>query len=62
LWASSLHRIRALQFVSSMQEGSTPLWFAALHGHFEVVRLLVEKGAEVDRANNVRRRRARRGG
>jgi hypothetical protein len=38
-----------------MQDGKTPLWSAASNGHLEVVRLLVEKGVEFDRADNVRR-------
>ncbi len=43
-------------FVVSMQDGRTPLWAAASQGHLEVVQLLVEEGAEVDRADNLRRR------
>ncbi len=39
-----------------MQYGKTPLFKAASEGHLEVVRLLVEKGAEVNRADRVRRR------
>ncbi len=38
-----------------MQCGQTPLFMAASKGHLEVVRLLVEQGAEVDRADDVRR-------
>ncbi len=34
-----------------MQEGKTPLWQAASNGHTDVVRLLAEKGADVDRAD-----------
>ncbi len=39
-----------------LQDGDTPLWAAARECRLEVVRLLVEKGAEVDRTNNVRRK------
>ncbi len=41
-----------MQVVFSMQDGVTPLWTAASNGHLEVVRLLVEKGAEVNGANH----------
>ncbi len=42
-----------------MQNGETPLSAAAYRGRLEVARLLLEKGADVDRADNVRRRGAR---
>ncbi len=45
-----------MQFVFLMQDGYTPLMAAASGGSLEVVRLLVEKGAEVNTADDVRRR------
>jgi ankyrin repeat protein len=35
------------------QRKISPLYIAAKHGHSEVVRLLLEKGAKKDAANNV---------
>ena len=37
-------------------QGNTALMFAAKYGHIEVVKLLVDKGAQLDLKNNVRRR------
>ncbi len=51
-----------MQVVFWMQDGKTPLWFAASRGHLEFVRLLVEKGANLNRAANVRRTGGRGGG
>ncbi len=51
-----------LEVVSLMQDGWTPFLEAASRGHLEVVRLLMEKGAEIHRAANVRRTGGRRGG
>jgi hypothetical protein len=47
-----------MQVMCLMQDGQTALWVAASEGHIEVVRLLVETGAEIDRADDVRRRGA----
>ncbi len=47
-----------MSVVVLMQDGESPFWAAARGGHLVVVRLLEEKGVEVDRANNVRRRGA----
>ncbi|KAF5829326.1 ankyrin repeat-containing domain protein, partial [Dunaliella salina] len=33
-------------------DGRTPLWTASFNGHREVVHLLLNKGAVVDKANN----------
>lgn len=34
------------------KKGNTPLWLAANGGHFDVVQLLVQAGADVDAADN----------
>ncbi len=36
-----------------LQDGWTPLFVAAQNGHLEVVRLLLDKGANMEAANNV---------
>ncbi len=45
-----------MQLVFLMQNGQTPLTGALVVGDLEVVRLLVEMGADVNRADKVRRR------
>ena len=40
-----------LHFVG--QEGRTPLLAACLHGHIDIVRLLLAEGADKDQAMNV---------
>jgi ankyrin repeat protein len=35
------------------QNGNTPLWVAAQNGHLEVCKVLLDKGADVNKANNV---------
>ncbi len=45
--------IPLIYFCSSHpQKGETPLFLACREGHFEVVQLLVEGGAEVDKLND----------
>lgn len=34
------------------KKGNTPLWLASNGGHFDVVQLLVQAGADVDAADN----------
>lgn len=34
------------------KKGNTPLWLAANGGHYDVVQLLVQAGADVDAADN----------
>ncbi len=50
-----------MQVVLSMQSKRTPLYIAIEEGHLEVVRLLVEKGADVNKDTYVSRRVGRRG-
>ena len=40
----------------TMQWGNTPLHKAATGGHFEAVKLLLDRGASVDAKNNVSNR------
>jgi ankyrin repeat protein len=35
------------------QDGATPLYASAQNGHLEVCKLLLDKGADVNKANNV---------
>ncbi len=44
-----------LQVVFMIQDGRTPLMAALFSKNFEMVRLLVEMGADVNRADKVRR-------
>ena len=44
--------------VDAVYQGSTPLWYAAYYGHAEVVRLLLERGAN-PKARNRAGRKAR---
>ena len=37
---------------SRVQGGQTPLWYAACHGHLDVVRALLNAGADKTIANN----------
>ena len=37
----------------SLQDGKSPLMVASLVGHFEIVKLLLDKGAEVNHQNEV---------
>lgn len=41
------------QVNSSNQEGASPLMMAAVSGQLEVVQLMVEKGADVDKQDGV---------
>ncbi|XP_035679817.1 ankyrin repeat and SAM domain-containing protein 6-like [Branchiostoma floridae] len=44
----------SLRDASCTQEGgATPLMFAAMHGHMAVVQLLVEKGADINKQDNI---------
>ncbi len=43
-----------MQVVFSMQDVVTPLWAAASNGHLEVVRLLVDMEADLNRTDYVR--------
>ena len=36
-----------------MQEGDTGLIFAAMSGHFDTVKLLIDRGAKIDIRNEV---------
>lgn len=40
-------------FSHNVQEGATPLILAAAEGHIEIVRLLMEKGANIEAINHV---------
>ena len=35
------------------QDGGSPLWTACFNGHFDVVRTLIEAGANVNQADKV---------
>ena len=43
-------------FTRLMQEGDTGLIFAAMGGHFDTVKLLIDRGAKIDIRNKVIRR------
>jgi hypothetical protein len=51
----------ALLLCGRAQDGLTPLRWAALYGHLEVVRLLLDRGADKDAKENVRPTRLGRG-
>ena len=40
-------------YVHLLQGGSTPLHYAAFHGHQEIVKLLADRGATIDVTDNV---------
>ena len=49
----ALRRTLALTRSAVWQYGDTPLHFAAMQGHTEVVKVLVEAGATVEATNKV---------
>ena len=51
---AKVHLVFCVFNVMHPQNGSTPLTFAAENGHKDVVKLLVESGANIDRQNKVR--------
>ena len=48
---------KARRSTGRMEDGRTPLYIACQNGHVDAARLLLDKGAEVDRANKHGRRR-----
>lgn len=53
---SSSHLIHTCMVVSppSLQQGDTPLYWAARHGHLDVVQYLCEEGAAIDAQDKVK--------
>jgi hypothetical protein len=52
-----VHRGRVLTRARAPQNGATPMFVAAQKGHLEVVRALVEAGADITAKNEVSERR-----
>ena len=50
-----LHRVLHQKYLNWIQDDDTPLMRASLKGHVIVVRLLLEKGADVNTCNKVGR-------
>lgn len=51
-YPSLFEHIRGAHIDVRNKKGNTPLWLAANGGHFDVVQLLVQAGADVDAADN----------